>query len=180
MKLFSFPVDCIFCVSAKEIEELSVCSDVSGKSAEELSVCSDVSGKSAEEFSICSDVSGKSAEELSVCSDVSGKSTEELSASEIFSAETDRLVSFMVGAFSLPEPETIAMTDSTATPQLTPITALFIFAAGLAERKARNTKMPQITRQPTPPETSPPANPLKADKRNRTARQEKTIVFFFI
>ena len=60
------------------------------------------------------------------------------------------------------------------------IISLFISAAGLAERKARKAKIPQITRQPTPPETRPPANPLKEDKRNRAARQEKTIVFFFI
>ena len=59
-------------------------------------------------------------------------------------------------------------------------TSLLVSATGLAERKARNAKTPQITRQPTPPETRPPANPLKEDKRNRAARQEKTIVFFFI
>ena len=59
-------------------------------------------------------------------------------------------------------------------------TSLFVSVTDLAERKARNTKMPQIIRQPTPPETSPPEKPLKADKRNKTARQEKTIVFFFI
>lgn len=59
-------------------------------------------------------------------------------------------------------------------------TSLFVSVTDLAERKARNAKMPQITRQPTPPETSPPEKPLKADKRNKTARQEKTIVFFFI
>ena len=58
--------------------------------------------------------------------------------------------------------------------------SLLVFTTGLAERKARNAKMPQITRQPIPPETSPPEKPLKADKRNKTARQEKTIVFFFI
>ena len=58
--------------------------------------------------------------------------------------------------------------------------SLFVSATALDERKAKNAKTPQITRQPIPPETSPPEKPLKADKRNRTARQEKTIVFFFI
>ena len=58
--------------------------------------------------------------------------------------------------------------------------SLLVSAAGLAEWKARNAKTPQITRQPIPPETRPPEKPLKADKRNKTARQEKTIVFFFI
>lgn len=59
-------------------------------------------------------------------------------------------------------------------------TSLFVSVTDLAERKARKAKIPQITRQPTPPETRPLANPLKEDKRNRAARQEKTIVFFFI
>lgn len=58
--------------------------------------------------------------------------------------------------------------------------SLFVSATALEERKAKNEKTPQIMRQPIPPETSPPEKPLKADKRNRTARQEKTIVFFFI
>lgn len=58
--------------------------------------------------------------------------------------------------------------------------SLFVSVTALDERKAKNAKTQQITRQPIPPETSPPEKPLKADKRNRTARQEKTIVFFFI
>lgn len=58
--------------------------------------------------------------------------------------------------------------------------SLFVFVAGLTERKARNAKTPQMTRQPTPPETSPSEKPLKADKRNKTARLEKIRVFFFI
>ena len=58
--------------------------------------------------------------------------------------------------------------------------SLFVFATVFVERKARNAKIPQIIKQTTPPEERPSEKPLKEDKRNKTARQEKTIVFFFI
>ena len=58
--------------------------------------------------------------------------------------------------------------------------SLFVFATVFVERKARNAKIPQMIKQTTPPEERPSEKPLKEDKRNKTARQEKTIVFFFI
>lgn len=58
--------------------------------------------------------------------------------------------------------------------------SLFVFATVFTERKARNAKIPQMIKQITPPEERPSEKPLKEDKRNKTARQEKTIVFFFI
>ena len=57
-------------------------------------------------------------------------------------------------------------------------TSLSVFVIALAERKARNAKMPQVTRQTILAGIMPSEKPLKADRRNKRARQEKIIVFF--
>lgn len=57
---------------------------------------------------------------------------------------------------------------------------LFVFVFGLIERKAQNTKAPQIARHIIRARMAGSEKSLKADKKNSNAATKKIMVFFFM